>query len=160
MRSVHTYQQSHLLWISFINRKHIYKIYINYVIMIIYISKQKPSTTAKHPLPSNLQYKLHLCRQWNCWSLRCSWSIACRRCPNYIFILDLMPGFNRLHKDNSMTRRETFQFWNLVHLILETWRYIDGWAKDCGDYCSLALSHLYIIGVISSNMKSFNKFDA
>ena len=26
--------------------------------------------------------------------------IACRRCSNYIFILDLTPGFNILHKDN------------------------------------------------------------
>ena len=26
-------------------------------------------------------------RQLNCRSLRCSWSIACRRCSNYIFIL-------------------------------------------------------------------------
>ena len=24
---------------------------------------------------------------WNCWSLRCCWSIACRRCFNYIYIL-------------------------------------------------------------------------
>ena len=40
--------------------------------------------------------------------LRCSWSIACRRCSNYIFILDLTPGFNGLHKDNCETRWETF----------------------------------------------------
>ena len=31
----------------------------------------------------------HLSKQYNGWSLRCSWSIACRRCSNYIFILDL-----------------------------------------------------------------------
>ena len=31
---------------------------------------------------------------------RCSWSIACRRCSNYIFILNLTPGFNGLGKDN------------------------------------------------------------
>ena len=43
----------------------------------------------------------HLSRQQNCLSLRCSWSIACRRCSNYIFILDLTPGFNGLDKDNS-----------------------------------------------------------
>ena len=29
-------------------------------------------------------------------SLRCSWSIVCRRCFNYIFIPDLTPGFNGL----------------------------------------------------------------
>ena len=43
----------------------------------------------------------------NCWSLRCSWSIACRRCSNYIFILDLIPGINSLGKDNCKARRES-----------------------------------------------------
>ena len=38
--------------------------------------------------------------QWTCWSLRC------RRCSNYIFILDLPSGFNGLSKDNCKTRRE------------------------------------------------------
>ena len=33
-------------------------------------------------VPSNIQYKLHLSRHLNCWSLRCSWSFACRRCSN------------------------------------------------------------------------------
>ena len=56
-------------------------------------------------IPSNLLYKSHLHRQWNCWSLRCGWSIAWRRCPNYIFILDLSPGFNGLSKDNCKTGR-------------------------------------------------------
>ena len=50
--------------------------------------------------------------------------MACRRCSNYIFILDLTPGFNILHKDNGKTRREAFQFWNLVRLKLEILRYI------------------------------------
>ena len=54
---------------------------------------------------SNLLYKSHLSRQWTCWSLRCSWSIACWRCSNYIFIIDLIAGFNRLGKDNCKTRR-------------------------------------------------------
>ena len=33
-----------------------------------------------------------------------------RRCSNYIFILDLTPGFNILGEDNCKKRRETFQF--------------------------------------------------
>ena len=37
-------------------------------------------------VPSSLKYKAHLCRESNCRSLRCSWSIACRHCSNYIFI--------------------------------------------------------------------------
>ena len=60
---------------------------------------------------------MHFSRQLNCWSLRCSWS-------NYIFILNLTPGFNGLSKDNYKIRRETFKFWDLVCLILETLWYI------------------------------------
>ena len=62
--------------------------------------------------------------QWNCWSLRCSWNITCRRCPNYIFILYLTPGLNGMGKDNCKTRRESLKFWDLVHFILEGWQYI------------------------------------
>ena len=76
-------------------------------------------------IPSSLQYKTHFNRQLNCWLLRCSWSIACRRCSNYIFILHMTLGFNVLHKNNCKPRRETFQFWDLVRLILEILRYID-----------------------------------
>ena len=42
-----------------------------------------------------------------------------RRCSNYIFILDLTPGFNGLGKGNCKTRRESFEFGDLVWLILE-----------------------------------------
>ena len=35
-----------------------------------------------------------------------------RCCSNYIFILDLTPGFKILHKDNCTMRRETFKFWD------------------------------------------------
>ena len=52
----------------------------------------------------------HLSRQWNCWSLRCSWSITCGCCSNYIFILDLPPAFNGLGKEKCKTKRETFKF--------------------------------------------------
>ena len=58
-------------------------------------------------LVSNIR---HLSWQLNCWSLRCSWSIACRRCSNYIFILNLTPGFNGLGKDDCKTRWESFKF--------------------------------------------------
>ena len=44
--------------------------------------------------------------------------------PNYIFILDLTPGFIGLGKDNCKTRRETFKFGSLVCLILEILRYL------------------------------------
>ena len=57
------------------------------------------------------------------WSLRCSWSIAFWRCSNYIFILDLTPGFNGFGKGNCKMRWEWFKFWYLVHLILEILQY-------------------------------------
>ena len=44
---------------------------------------------------------------------------------NYIFILDLIPGFNGLAKGNCMMRRESFKFWFWVQLILEILRYIE-----------------------------------
>ena len=47
----------------------------------------------------------------------------CRRCSNYIFILNLIHGFNRLGKDNYKTRWETFKIWDLVCLLLEVWLY-------------------------------------
>ena len=47
---------------------------------------------------------------------------ACRRCSNYIFILNLTHAFNRLDKDNSKARWETFKFWDSMRLILEIWR--------------------------------------
>ena len=78
----------------------------------------------EHWIPSSLQYKTHFSGQLNCWSFRRSWSIACRRCSNYIFILNLTSGFNGLGKDNYQMRREAFKFWDLVRLILETLRYL------------------------------------
>ena len=48
-------------------------------------------------LPSNPEYKPHLNRQYNCWPLRCSWSISCRSCSNYIVILAFTPDSIRLH---------------------------------------------------------------
>ena len=49
--------------------------------------------------------------------------VVMQHCSNYIFILDLTPGFNGLGKDNFKTGREAFQFWDMVHLILEVWLY-------------------------------------
>ena len=73
-------------------------------------------------IPSSFLYKLHFSKQLNYWSLRCSWSTACRRCSNYIF--GFTPGLNILRKDNCKPRRESFKFWDSVRLILETWRYV------------------------------------
>ena len=37
-------------------------------------------------------------------------SISCRRCSNYVLILDLAPRFNGLRNDYCKTRRETLKF--------------------------------------------------
>ena len=55
--------------------------------------------------------------------LKCSWSIACRHCFNYNFILDFN-GFNGLGKDNYKMRREAFKFLDWVWLIFEVWQYL------------------------------------
>ena len=91
----------------------------------------QPQCVKRWLIPSSLWYKMHFSRQLSCWSLRCSWSIACRRCSNYIFILHLTPGFNILCKDNYKQRRETFKFGDLVQVILEIllrlyWKQLDG----------------------------------
>ena len=74
-----------------------------------------------HRQVSNIR---HFSRHLSCWSLRCSWSMACRRCSNYIFIHNLTPGFNGLDKDNYKMGREAYKFWDLVQLIVETLRYV------------------------------------
>ena len=94
-----------------------------FCLILMVITEDTESKCRKNVLPSSLWYKTPFSRQLNCWSLRCSWSIVCRRCSNYIFILDLTSGFIGLGKDNYKMRREIFKFWDLVCLILETLRY-------------------------------------
>ena len=65
----------------------------------------------RNNIPPNLWYKLHLSWQWTCWSLICSWSIACRLCSNYIFILNVTPGFNGLDKTTARQDEEHLSFW-------------------------------------------------
>ena len=91
-----------------------------HIVKHVYLWSFFMAVAAGKYIQPNLQYKFHL-EQQNCWSHSFSWSITCRGCSNYIFILDLTPGSNREHTDNCMTRRETFEFWDLVHLILEIW---------------------------------------
>ena len=116
---------------SWVCSVHNMTIFINNVAKIYYHSNVllPREHVAQLPLPwlstyyhqiSNIR---HLRVQLNCWPLRCSWSIVCRRCSNYIFILDLTPGFNALGKDNCKTRQETFEFGDLVRLVIEIWRY-------------------------------------
>ena len=50
--------------------------------------------------------------------------VGALRCSNYIFILDFTSGFKGFGKDSRKTVWESFKCWDLVPLILETWRYI------------------------------------
>ena len=50
--------------------------------------------------------------------------IADRQCSNYIFILNLTPGFNGLSEENCTRIQEKFKLWDLVRLILEVLRYM------------------------------------
>ena len=68
------------------------------------------------PIPSSMSYLVSF--------MGILEKIDCRRCSNYIFILNLTPGFNGLGKDNCKTRRETFVFGDWVRLILKNWRYL------------------------------------
>ena len=54
----------------------------------------------------------------------CSWSSACRRFSNYIFILYFTPSFSGLGKDNSKAMQESFNCWDLLCLILEVFHYL------------------------------------
>ena len=63
--------------------------------------------------------------QCNCCLLRCSRSIACRRCSSYIFILDLTPGCNGLAKTTVRLEGKPFKFWDVLRFILEAWRYTE-----------------------------------
>ena len=74
-------------------------------------------------LLSNLWYKVHLIRQKNCSSFTCNWSMACRCCSNYIFILILTPGFNGLGKDKCKIRWDSLKYWDLVQFMLDILRY-------------------------------------
>ena len=73
------------------------------------------------------------------------WSIACRRCSSYIFILYVTHGFNGLGKDNWKTRRETFNFGNLVQLILKVWRH--SFFKK-GEHIQTALVSIFKVSVL------------
>ena len=106
-----------------------------------YVLRMKRSVVAEKMLPCLIHgykvrhdgfhfYLFSSCRQFtytrrtlisnkSCLSLRCSWSIAYRRCSNYNFMLDLILDLNRLHKDNCETRRETSECWDLVRITLD-----------------------------------------
>ena len=93
----------------------------------------------------------------NCWSLSCSWSIACRRCSNYIFILYLTHGFNRLGKDKCKTRGESFKFWDLVRLILDILRYITVLLSPHGGRCKKFDVSLHVQAKHWSHVAWFHK---
>ena len=74
-------------------------------------------------MPWNLWYKPRICRQWDCWSFRCSCSTACRRCPNYIFILDFntwLQWIGQRQLQDEIRNIWVLWFWCLV-VIVDRW---------------------------------------
>ena len=71
---------------------------------------------------------VYLFSTWTKWAPFRRWYFqiyfrACRRCSNYIFVLDLTSGSKRFGKDSRKTVWESFKCWDLVRLISKTWRY-------------------------------------
>ena len=66
--------------------------------------------------------------------------------PTTFFILVLTPGFNRLGKDKCKTRRESFKFWDLVRLILETLRYMFNHHNISYQWLGARLSYFWCCG--------------
>ena len=92
---------------------------IHSILLFSEITNRKAKDTITYHETSNIS---RILAGKKCSSLRCSWSIACRCCSNYICNHDLTSGFDGLGKDNCKTRRETFKFLDLVRLILEVRR--------------------------------------
>ena len=63
-----------------------------------------------------------------------SWSTACRQCSSYIFIIDLIPGFNRLHKTTA--RRDEKHFIWGFGLI---YKRFDGRSSYLVTFCSTTI---------------------
>ena len=72
--------------------------------------------------------------------------MACWRCTNYIFILNLASGFNGLGTDNYKTRRISFKFLDLVRLMLEIVRYVYIWYKSLLYFVWVMLKQQSIFG--------------
>ena len=73
---------------------------------------------------NTLWCKPQLSRQNTCWSLRCSWRIACRCCSMYILILDLTPVPKWIGQRQLQDEREKFKIWDSVRLLLEVLLYL------------------------------------
>ena len=61
------------------------------------------------------------------------------RCSNYIFMLDLAPGFSGLGKDNCKMGWNTFKCWGSVHLY---WRF-DSILQQASPFLSTHFNRLY-----------------
>ena len=83
-----------------------------------------------------------------------SWSMVCQHCANYIFILNLTPGFNGLGRANCKTRRETFKFWDLVCHILNVWQY--SWVIGFRGWCKIGQLHLWRLKKVNILCKPWN----
>ena len=65
--------------------------------------------------------------------------MACQHCSNYIFILNLTPGFNGLAEGNCKTRWQSLKFSDLVLLTLEISQYFLGVTMLDDEHSMLAI---------------------
>ena len=63
-----------------------------------------------------------------------------------------------MHKDNCKTRRETFKFWDLVHLILKSWWYCSAWDDGTNIDAGTNLWHIIIYLIMALPCQSKRLF--
>ena len=66
------------IFIEMVHLGHHWYFCINHVWMAKQMKWNLICSNNYNVIPSSLKYKSHFSRRFNCWSLRCSWSIACR----------------------------------------------------------------------------------
>ena len=78
---------------------------------------------------------------------------------NYIFILNLTPGFNVLSEDNCNRIQETFKLWDLVRLILEVLRWAQAYwcLKNKAAYYRQHFQEIVSIHVYSKRYRYLEK---
>ena len=106
-----TVPQNSTLFIRLYSIKYARKFVVFWLTNLWYCSNQRMQLII---FTYNLGYKTHIGRQDHCSSLKYIWG-------NYIFILDLTIGSNKLRKDMCKVKWQTLRFWNSVRLILDVW---------------------------------------
>ena len=84
--------------------------------MYVWVMKHQSLEINYHTAPNNKSTALPILQKF------ISIMVCLLGRAEYIFIVDLTPGFNGLGKDNSKTRQEIFKFWDLIRFIIKVWQ--------------------------------------